>query len=70
MPCLSSSPPEAVTVTAQVPDLLPAFTVMTADPIALAVTNPVGDTDATVELEEVHVTDLSVAFDGLTVAVN
>ena len=58
------------TVMAQEADLLPADAVILAEPTATAVTSPVGDTVATEELDEVHVTVLSVASAGDTVAVN
>ena len=60
-----------LTVTAQVAVLLPSvvLTVIVAVPTAMAVTTPEVETVATDVLLEVHVTDLSVAFDGLTVAV-
>ena len=44
-------------------------TVMVAVPAAFAVTTPLEDTVATEVLLDDHVTDLSVAFDGNTVAV-
>ena len=46
------------------------FTVIIAVPAAFAVTTPEEDTVATAVLSDVHVTDLFVAFDGFTVAVN
>jgi len=59
------------TVTEQVAVLLPSFvlTVMVAVPTALAVTTPEDETVAIEELLVLQVTDLSVALDGLTVAV-
>ena len=45
------------------------ITVIVAVPAAFAVTTPLEDTVATVVLLEDHVTDLSVAFVGNTVAV-
>ena len=62
----------AFTVTAHVAVLLPSvvFTVIVALPADLAITTPEDDTSATDGALEVHVTDLSVAFDGDTVAVN
>ena len=62
----------AVTVTTQEAFLPPSVvvTVIVAVPAFFAVTTPEEDTVATVVLFEVHVTDLSVAFDGETVAVN
>ena len=61
----------AVTVTVHVAVLPPSFvlTVIVAVPAALAVTTPEEDTVATDVLLEVQVTDLSVAFEGLIVAV-
>ena len=61
----------AFTVTAHVAVLAPSFvvTVIVAVPAAFAVTTPLEDTVATVVLLDFHVTDLSVAFDGNTVAV-
>jgi hypothetical protein len=44
--------------------------VIVADPAAFAVTTPDVDTVATDELLEDHVTDLSVALEGVTVAVS
>ena len=58
------------TVTLQVDDLPPAVALMSAVPSALPVTRPVGDTVATVELDVDQVIVLSVALDGLTVALN
>ena len=60
----------AFTVTAHVAVFAPsaAFTVIVADPAALAVTTPEEDTVATVVLLDDHVTDLFVAFEGVTVA--
>ena len=62
----------ALTVTVQVAFLPPSFvvTVIVAEPAFFAVMTPVEDTVATVVLFDDQVTDLSVAFDGLTVAVN
>ena len=62
----------ALTVTAHVAVLLPSvvFTVIVALPAVLAITTPDEETSATERALEVHVTDLSVAFDGDTVAVN
>ena len=61
----------AFTVTAHVAVLAPSFvlTVIVAEPAAFAVTTPEEDTVATEVLLEDQVTDLSVAFDGVTVAV-
>ena len=61
----------SVTIMEHVAVLFPSFvlTVMIADPAALAVTKPEEETVATVVLLEDHVTDLSVALDGVTVAV-
>ena len=61
----------AWTVTEHVAVLDPSVvvTVIVAVPAALAVTTPLEDTVATVVLLDFHVTDLSVAFDGRTVAV-
>ena len=61
-----------MTFTEQVAFLLPSFvvTVIVALPTALAVTTPEEDTVATDVLFEDHVTDLSVASAGETVAVN
>ena len=56
------------TVTEQVADLPPQEAVIVAVPSLLAVMVPLF-TDATLELDEVHVTVLSVALLGLTVAV-
>ena len=47
-----------------------AVTVITAFPFDLAVIVPLASTVATLVLLEVHVTDLLVASDGATVAVN
>ena len=58
-----------VTVTEQVADLLPAFAVMVAFPSATAVTLPLASTVATEVLLELHVTVLSDALSGFTVAV-
>ena len=62
----------ACTVTVQVAFLLPSFvvTVIEAVPAAFAVTTPEDETVATVVLSDDQVTDLSVAFEGVTVAVN
>ena len=62
----------AFTVTEHVAVLKPSFvvTVIVVVPTALAVTTPEDDTVATDALLEDQVTDLSVAFDGVTVAVN
>lgn len=62
----------ALTVTAQVAFLLPSLvvTVIVAVPAAFAVTTPEDETAAIEVLLDVHVTDLSVAFEGVTVAVN
>ena len=61
----------AWTVTEHVAVLDPSVvvTVIVAVPAALAVTTPLEDTVATEVLLDDHVTDLSVAFDGNTVAV-
>ena len=61
----------AVTVTAQVAFFEPSWVVqvMVAEPAALAVTTPLVLTVATEVLLDDQVTDLFVAFDGLTVAV-
>ena len=56
------------TVTLQTADLPPADAVMLAEPTATAVTSPEGDTVATDALEVDHVTVLSLASDGETVA--
>lgn len=58
------------TVTWQVAVFAPSFvvTVMVALPDAFAVTRPDEDTVATEVLLEVQVTDLSDAFEGVTVA--
>ena len=58
----------AVTVTLHLADLSPAFAVMVAVPTLIPFTLP-SFTVATAVLEEVHVTVLSVALSGLTVAV-
>jgi hypothetical protein len=60
------------TVTEHVAFLPPSFvvTVIVAFPADLAVTTPDDETVATEVLLEDHVTDLSVAFDGVIVAVN
>ena len=60
------------TVTAQVAVLPPSLveTIMVAVPSPTALTRPSGVTDATWVLLEVNVTDLSVALEGETVAVN
>ena len=62
----------AWTATEQVAFLPPSFvvTVIVADPMALAVTTPELETVATVVLLEDQLTDLSVALDGVTVAVS
>ena len=62
----------AFTVTVQVAFLPPSLvvTVIVADPTAFAVTTPEEEIVATDVLLEDHFTDLSVAFDGKTVAVN
>jgi hypothetical protein len=62
----------AFTVTEHVAFLPPSLvvTVIVADPAALAVTTPELETVATDVLLEDQVTDLSVAFEGVTVAVN
>ena len=59
------------TVTAQVAFSPPSFvvTVMMAEPAVFAVTTPEPETVATDVLLEDHVTDLSVALEGVTVAV-
>jgi len=57
-----------LTVTAQVAVLSPAAAVMVAEPSATAVTIPEDDTVATEGFELLHVTVLSVALSGLTVA--
>jgi hypothetical protein len=59
----------AVTVTSQVAVLSPAFAVIVASPTFTAVTTPFS-TVATVLSLEVHVTLLSVALSGFTVAVS
>lgn len=61
-----------MTVTEQVAFLPPSLvvTVIVADPADLAVTTPEEDTVATDVLLDDHVTDLSVALDGVTVAVS
>jgi hypothetical protein len=63
---------EAVTITLQFAVFPPSFviTVIVADPTAFAVTTPEEDTVATDVLFDDHDTVLSVAFDGVTVAVN
>ena len=58
-----------MTVTAQVAETSPHFAVITACPSALAVTLPSASTVATASFDEVHVTVLSVASSGITVAV-
>ena len=60
------------TVTAQVAVFEPVFvvTIIVAVPFPTAVTKPLEDTVATFVLLDAHVTDLSVAFDGVTVAVS
>ena len=58
----------ATTVTWHVAVLLPALAVMVAVPTFFAITTPF-ETVAIVWSEELHVTVLSVALDGLTVAV-
>ena len=62
----------ALTVTAQVAVLEPSdvFTVIVVEPAVFAATTPAEETDATDELLDVHVTDLLVASDGVTVAIN
>ena len=62
----------AFTVTVHVAVFPPSlvFTVIVAVPAAFAVTTPEEDTVATEVLLEVQVTDLSVAFEGVIVAVN
>ena len=62
----------ACTVTAQVAFFPPSFvvTVIVAVPAAFAVRTPEEDTVATDVLLEDQVTDLSVAFEGVTAAVN
>ena len=62
----------AFTVTAHVAVLLPSvvFTVIVALPADFAITTPEEDTSATDGAFDDQVTDLSVAFDGDTVAVN
>ena len=62
----------ALTVTVQVAVFPPSlvFTVILAVPAAFAVTTPEEDTVATDVLSDDQVTDLSVAFEGVTVAVN
>ena len=67
-PSLMTGTASAVTVTLHLADLLPAFAVMTAVPALIPLTLP-SLTVATEVLEEVHVTVLSVALSGLTVAV-
>ena len=61
-----------VTVTLQVADLLPSsdLTVMAEVPFPTAVTLPEDVTDATEELEDDQITDLSLAVEGDTVAVS
>ena len=59
----------ASTLIAQVAVLSPDFAVMVALPTLIAFTTPFS-TVATDGLDEVHVTLLSVASDGLTVAIN
>ena len=58
-------------MTAQIAFFPPSFVVavMVAAPADLAVTTPVLDTEATVVLLDDQVTDLSVASEGVTVAV-
>ena len=58
-----------MTVSLQLAVLSPAFAVMVAVPSALAVTSPLLETVATAVFDEVHVTVLSVALAGETVAV-
>ncbi len=60
-----------MTVTAHVAFLAPSLvvTVIVAEPAAFAVTTPEEETVATEVLLDDHVTVLSVALDGLTVAV-
>jgi hypothetical protein len=62
----------SVTVTKHVVVFPPSFvvTVIVAVPAALAVTKPEDETVATEVLLEDQVTDLSVAFEGVTVAVS
>ena len=62
----------ALTVTVHVAFLPPSFvvTVMVAVPAAFAVTTPEEDTVATDVLLDDQVTDLSVALEGVTVAVS
>lgn len=62
----------ALTVTEHVACFPPSFviTVIVADPAALAVTTPELETVATEVLLEDQDTDLSVAFEGVTVAVS
>ena len=61
----------ALTVTVHIADFPPSFvfTVIVALPSDFAMTTPVEETIATDSLSEDHVTDLSVAFSGDTVAV-
>ena len=58
------------TVSMQVSDFPPQEAVMVEDPSVTAVTKPSSETVATDCFDEAHITVLSVAFDGKTLAVN